>query len=205
MTFSQEIPDEGKALETKIGRYSREHPHYVRSYILDITFSLVAGVLLFYFIGGTQMDDADRLSRISGAVTLSESQLTQAVKSSGALAYWLGPISGSKYTLVISKEGQAIITYLPNGEGLEKQGERRLIVTTDVSSNSVGPLESQASQVKSLDLTAQGEATYSFDSYLPDHVVITLPNSAGHVRIYYPTTRTAGNILLDAQSLIRIP
>jgi len=150
------------------------------------------------------MDQADRLSRISGAVALSESQLTQAVKSSGALAYWLGPISGSKYTLVISKEGQAIITYLPEGKGIEKQGERRLIITTDVSSNSVGPLESQASQVKSLDQTAQGEATYSFDGYVPDHVVIALPNRGGHVRIYYPTNRTAGNILLDAQSLIRI-
>lgn len=202
--LAQEIPDEGKALETKVGRYSREHPGYIRRYVIDIGVSLFAGVLLFYFIGGTQLDEADRLSRISGAVTLSESQLTQAVKSSGALAYWLGPISGSKYTLVISEEGQAVITYLPNGEGIDKQGERRLIITTDINSNSVGPLESQATQVKSLDQTAQGEVTYSFDGYVPDHVVITLPNRGGHVRIYYPTTRTADNILLDAQSLIRI-
>jgi hypothetical protein len=161
-------------------------------------------VLLFYFIGGTQLDEQDRLSRVSGAVTLSEAQLIHVVKTSGAIAYWLGPISGSKYTLVITKEGEAIITYLPDGKGIEKAGERRLIVQTDTHAKSAGPLISAETEVSTLkDSTANG-AYYSFDRYAPDHVVISLPNKDSQVRIYYPTTRSQGNIQLDAESLILI-
>jgi hypothetical protein len=204
VTSSEGDSTETEAPETTVHRYSREHPHFIRNYLLSIALSLVLGVLLFYFIGGSRIGEEDRLSQVSGAVTLSESQLVHVVKKSGVIAYWLGPISGSKYTLVVSKKGEAIITYLPNGQGIEKPGERRLIVATDTNSHSVGPLVSSETEVTNMKDSTPGGAFYSYDRYSPDYVIISLSSKRGHVRIYYPSTRTPSNIQLDAESLILI-
>lgn len=190
--------------ESKVHRFSREHPHFFRNYAVSIAFSLLTGVLLFYFVGGSELAEEESLSRVSGAVTLSEEQLVQEIKKTGVVAYWLGPISGSKYTLVIAKKGEAIITYLPNGKGIDKPGERRLIVKTDTNVHSVGPLVSAETEVSNVKESTSGGSYYSFDRYLPDHVVISLPAKGGQVRIYYPTRRDPGSIQLDAESLVLI-
>lgn len=204
VTSDSEYEPTSELPESTVHRFSREHPHFLRNYAISIALALFVGVLLFYFIGGSELAEENRLNRVSGAVTLSEAQLVQAVKAAGAVAYWLGPISGSKYTLVISKKGEAIVTYLPGGKGIDNQKAHRLIVKTDTDVNSVGPLTSSETEVSNVKESTPGGAYFSYDKYLPDHVVISLPNKGGHVRIYYPTTRSPDNIQLDAESLILI-
>ncbi len=204
VTLDSENKPDSEVQESKVHRYSREHPHFVRNYVFSIALALLLGVLLFYFVGGSESAEEEQLNRVSGAVTLSEAQLVNAVKSAGAVAYWLGPISGSKYTLVISKKGEAIVTYLPNGEGIDNQKEHRLIVKTNTKIDSVGPLTSSQTEVSNVNESTPSGAYYSYDPYLPDHVVISLPNKGGHVRIYYPTRRSPNYIALDAESLILI-
>ncbi len=188
----------------KIKRYGRDHPHLLRNLLLDVAISLLLGVGIFQFYEN-QRDLASGVSgQREGTVTLSARDLVSEVKRAGEKAYWLGPISGSRYGLIISKTGGAIITYYSGGVGLGDVKESRLIIKSSTGPNSLRPLKDAGNQFNNTQDSTNSGLIYAYDKSFRDHVEITLPDSRGNVLIFYPSTRSPANIQLDVESLILI-
>jgi hypothetical protein len=202
--MASETNASGHDVKSAFSRYRRDHPHFKRHLLIDAVLSLIFGVAVFQISGYAHGNSSQYSIQLTGAVTLSADQLVAEVKRAKVVAYWLGPISGSKYSLVASRSGEAVITYLSGGEGLENPAQHNLIIETNVNSVVVGPLMGAQSAFSNSEGSTSGGAVFAYDKYVPDHSVITLPRAGGHVLIYYPTNRSPSTILLDAESLIRI-
>lgn len=97
----------------------------------------------------TASSNSDRqdLIRTSGAQALTAVELTDLVKRQGLTAYWLGPISGSKYTLVATDADRVTISYLSGGLGIGDADQRNLVMETVADGASKGALLADNSEV----------------------------------------------------------
>ena len=204
VSITPEVAEATPLPEGKIARYSRSHPHFLRNLLLDVAISLLLGVGIFQYYEIALQESAGVQNNRIGAVTLSASQLVAEIRSAHAVAYWLGPIAGSRYGLVISKTGSSVITYYSGGLGLENVKESRLIVKSSTRPNALRPLEDTGNQFNNTQNSTKAGRSYAYDKSFRDRVEITLPNRGGNVLIFYPSIRSPANIQLDVESLYLI-
>ncbi len=204
MSLTPELVEAAAPPKGRIARYSRDHPHIIRNLLLDIAISLLLGAGIFQFFENERQGTSSSAIQISGAVTLSASELVSDVKRVHGTAYWLGPISGSRYGLVISKSGTAVITYYSGGLGLENVTESRLIIKSNTRPSSLRPLVDMGNQFNNTQVSTNAGLIYAYDKSFRNHVEITLPKDGGSVLIFYPSIRSPANIQLDVESLILI-
>jgi len=120
------------------------------------------------------------------------------------LAYWLGPISGSKYTLVANTEGKVTVSYLSDGRGLDDPAQRNLVIETSGYGVSAGVLLSGESEfTNATDSTVTGN-TFSYNKSLADHMTVQIKADGRQVFIGYPQTRTSLTMKTDAEALAKI-
>lgn len=204
MSITPEVVEAASPPEGKIARYSRSHPHFLRNLLLDVAISLLLGVGIFQYYESARQESVGVQNNRIGAVTLSASQLVAEIRNARAVAYWLGPISGSRYGLVISKSGSAVITYYSGGLGLDNVIESRLIIKSSTRPSTLRPLKDTSNQFNNTQDSTNAGLIYAYDKSFRDHVEITLPNRGGNVLIYYPSIRSPANIQLDVESLYQI-
>jgi hypothetical protein len=95
--------------------------------------SLLGFVLVVVLFGGALVFNhyqVNNSANIQGKVAMSEDLLINTVKAHHATVYWSGPQAGAKYTLILTKTGQAFVRYLPNGKGLEATTNTFRIIAT---------------------------------------------------------------------------
>lgn len=144
------------------------------------------------------------LIQTSGAEALTAIALTDLVIKEKLIAYWLGPISGSKYTLVANRAGRVTISYLSGGLGIDEPHQRNLLIQTIGFGRRSGVLPSEESEIdNATDSTVTGN-TFSYDNSLRDHMTVQIKAGEHHVLVVYPQTRSPLTMQTDAEALERI-
>lgn len=184
--------------------FNRTHPYFKWLMTFDaiLSVSLVLGGIAIYSqtVGKSHED----FLKLFGALALTAEELTNVVKSQGIEAYWLGPISGSEYTIVKSADGAIVITYLSNGKGILDQHQKNLIFQTETDLSRKGMLVSNESRATNeFDVSVTGN-TYSYDRLDPDHMLVRIKGNKSRVWVYYPTKRDAIRMEIDADALQKV-
>lgn len=195
--------DPHKWVEFSRARYHRRNPDAKRNLIIDV---VVTSILIVAMLFGFKVlqESHQTLLKSSGAKAISADELVSQIKDQNLVAYWLGPISGSKYSLVTTEKGQVVITYLSNGEGISESQIRKLVVVTRVDSEIDRALvNSENIFTNSNEKTNVGNV-FSYDTSIMNYMRVDIKNQKQKVLVYYPTPRKATNMQLDAESLIRI-
>jgi len=139
-----------------------------------------------------------------GAVSMSAEELIGVVKSEDIEAYWLGPISGSRYTIVRSVDGTVVITYLSDGKGILDHHQKNLIFQTEADTSNKQALVSNENQrTNEFDVSVTGN-TFSYDRLDPDHMVVKIKGNKHRVWVYYPTMHDAERMEIDADALQKV-
>lgn len=185
-------------------RYGRSHPLF-KWYLGAIAlFSVVSMTGVMALTTAESRAAREVLIQTSGAEALTATELTDLVIKEKLIAYWLGPISGSKYTLVANRAGSVTISYLSGGHGIDNPQQRNLLIETTGLGRRSGVLPSEESEIdNATDSTVTGN-TFSYDNSLRDHMRVQIKDSEHHVLVVYPQTRTPLIMQTDAEALERI-
>lgn len=184
--------------------YGRSHPLF-KWYLGAIAlFSVVSITGVMALTTAESRAARNVLIQTSGAETLTATELTDLVIKEKLIAYWLGPISGSKYTLVANRTGRVTISYLSGGLGIDNPHQRNLLIETTGLGRRSGVLSSEESEIdNATDSTVTGN-TFSYDNSLRDHMSVQIKVSEHHVLVVYPQPRTPLTMQTDAEALERI-
>jgi hypothetical protein len=182
-------------------KYDRVHPHFKWYLGLDALGSvlLVSFVLVpvTYGAGSVQHNLAMR----SGAVAMSADQLTKLIKQENLTAYWLGPISGSKYSLVTTHTGKIIITYLSNGDGIANLHQSNMVIATVNDKANTSALITDNQELNNAnDLVVTGNI-FSYNKDNLDHMTVQFRAEKTRVMIFYPGPRSLLSLETDAEGL----
>lgn len=180
-------------------RYRRSHPHLIRNLSLDVVLSLVIGFVGFQLVDHrTSATDRAEDSRV---IAMSSDKLIALVKKHRDPVYWLGPISGNKYSFNQNADDVDIVSYLPKGSSLSNVNQRKLTVKTyktlEAYATHIHPLVG-ANSTKFV--TAKGNTVES-DEALMDVETVTLSGRPEIVVIRYPTMQTAETLIKNADEL----
>lgn len=168
-----------------------------------VALSLIAVVDVF-FLSGASTHRNRILAQRSGAVALSADELVDVVRSEKLVAYWLGPISGSKYTLVASGNGVVTVTYLSGGTGIDNPFQNNLVFETVGNNNLKSALVAPSSEVDNARVKTVTGNTFSYDRYLTDHMKVQIKGNPLQVIVFYPHLRSVSSIQTDVDALQRV-
>lgn len=127
------------------------------------------------------------LAQRSGVVTLSANELVNLVRNEKLVAYWLGPISGYKYTIIYSNRRGIIISYVPQGVSFNTSDRYNLTVETySKSRTSELPGKSNLSSGKDDFLTSNGGVSSIYSDH-PQTVKYAVPRTDKYVEVQYPS------------------
>lgn len=184
--------------------YGRSRPHFAwhLSIVAIVSVVLVSGVMALSTAAAN--NTRNLLMETSGAQSLSAEQLTDLVAKEKLLAYWLGPISGSTYTLVANTSGKVTVSYLSGGRGIDDPSKRNLVIDTSGVGVLPGAILSGDSEfTDATDSTVTGN-TFSYDRSLADHMTVQVKADGCRVFIGYPQIRSSLTMQTDAEALVKI-
>lgn len=147
---------------------------------------------------------SETLQTTSGIKALSAEELAATVMDEGRPVFWLGRLSGDRYTDITTKGGVDVITYLPQGVDPANLNQFGLIIKTyrdgKLFNTQLHPLLGPNSLV----VEHVGGVTVSYDPQIPDHSIVTFKDRPQIVTINYPGFQNPSTIVLDAQNLTSI-
>lgn len=185
-------------------RYDRLHPHFTRSLAIVALLSVISVTGAVTLATANSNATRQDLIRRSGAQTLTTVELTDLIVNEKLVAYWLGPISGSRYTIVATQAGIVTISYFSGGHGIDVANQRNLVIKTVTNIASKGALLAYNSEVNNAqDSTVTGN-TFSYNVFLLDHMTVQIQGSGYHVHVFYPQTRSALTMQTDAEAMLKI-
>jgi len=126
------------------------------------------------------------------------------VQDDHSIAYWLGPMSGYKYTLIATSKDEITISYLPHGLNVVKANEPRLTVTTYSNSSTMkSPICSRGDAITA----KSGEVCtnpITFDKDTMKEETVVIRGTDMRVVINYPSAQTVATMVKNGSSLTRI-
>ena len=168
------------------------------AFILLFSAAAVGGAFL---LSNVNSDKGKVLAQKSGALTLTAAELVSVVKKEKLVAYWLGPISGSKYTLVATDNGVVTITYLSGGKGLENPFQNNLVFETVSNGHLKAALVAPNTEVDNAKVKTVTGNTFSYDRYLTDHMKVQIKGKQLQVFVFYPDLHSVLSMQTDAEAL----
>lgn len=187
-----------------MGTESEVWRHPQRWFIALVGLLSAAAVAGAFFMsqGGIQKNKI--VAQRSGALTLSANELVALVKSEKLVAYWLGPISGSKYTLVATDNGIVTITYLSGGSGIENPFQNNLVFETVADENLKAALVAPGTEIDNSNVKTVTGNTFSYDRYLTDHMTVKIKGKHLQVFVFYPRMHSVSSMQTDAEALLQV-
>ncbi len=168
-------------------RYHRSHPHFKRNIAVDAIVSCLLVVILFGEINHVSENSRLQTLMRSGAIAMTAHQLVNHVKSASVDAYWFGPISGYKYTIIYVNPKEIIVSYVPQGVSLNTPDRYNLTVETySKSASNELPGKSNVSTDKDDFLTSSGAISSIYSDH-PQTVKYVVPRSDKYVEVQYPS------------------
>jgi len=183
---------------------SEGNRHRLRWFIAFVAVLSVASATGALAISNGNSHSLSLLAQRSGAQALSASELVNLVKEQKLVAYWLGPVSGSKYTLVASGNGLVTITYLSDGAGIDNPFQNNLVIETASNGNLKGALVAPSTEIDNAKVGIVTGNTFSYDKYIMDHMTVQLKEKQRQVLVFYPQLHSALSMQTDAEALLSI-
>lgn len=167
--------------------YSRSRPRFKLHLAVDAVLSMVLVFAVFEIATANSRHNLTDTLKSSGAVAFSAKELRDFVREEKLVAYWAGPNSADKYTLISTTAGEVTISYFPKNADIGKVDASTLVVQTHnhftaneaqaYSRDVAGPGSFQMSQGESGNSIEYNPAT-------PYRVLVTIKNQNSTVTIY---------------------
>lgn len=175
-------------------RYSRSRPRFGLHLAIDAILSIVIVLAAFqFFTFISNRESADSL-KISGAIAMSGGQLVSFLHHEKLSAYWVGPETDTKYTLIATTPGEVTITYFPKNADIAQLGSGSLVVQTHrrVSASDTEAYAQDVSGLGSflLNQGSEGNAIH-YNPATPTRVILTFKDKFEAVTIIDPTPQAS--------------
>ena len=175
-----------------LGKKKSAAPKTVALMILS---ALVSSFLTYAFINGSTAAPVVTASNftevIAGKVSLTESELVDAVKQLGVDVYWAGPVKNAKYTLAVPADGQAYVRYLPNGQGIEDTKPNYVVIATYTTADAFTATQAAGNTSNGMTfVNSEGAAVY-YNKDAPTNVYVAYPNLNYQIEVFDPIATTA--------------
>lgn len=154
-----------------------------------ITFILTLSVSSLF--APNTMDSTTLAAKISGGVALSEGELKTVVKQIGQKVYWVGPMSGAKYTINAQNFNSIYVRYLANGKGISDQTPKYRVIATYKESNGYNSTLSAGNQADGLSFTNPNGSAVYYNKQVPTNVYVAFKGKPYQIEIFDPNAKTA--------------
>lgn len=183
-----------------LSRYERAHPHFIRYLALDavVTVAVVFGVFQFVQGNASTIESQEPLEMSAG----SSSALIAQTNHEKLDAYWLGPISGYKYTLNDQQSGIVDIFYWPASSGNSDPHNYLYEVKTyqdrKIWNAHTHPILASAN---TSEIAIKNGVSIRINRSSMKGVIATYTNKPEILAIAYPTAQTLDSMIKDVESL----
>lgn len=167
--------------------YSRSHPRLKLHLAVDAILSMALVFTVFEIATANSRHNLTDTLKSSGVVAFSAKELRDFVREEKLVAYWVGPNSSDKYTLISTTPGEVTVSYFPKNADIGKVDPATLVVQTHhhftakeaqaYSQDVAGPGSFQMSQGDSGNSIMYNPAT-------PYKAMVTIKNQNATVTIY---------------------
>jgi len=123
----------------------------------------------------------------SGQVALTEAELRSAVKTLGGSIYWAGPMPNALYALDHIANGQILVRYLPDGEGLTDVEQNYRVVATYQDANAFKTMQTAGKLETGVSTTNPDGSLIYYAKATPSHVYLAFKGLAFQIEIFDPT------------------
>lgn len=94
------------------------------------TIVLICGLVFGGFYFGTHYKKPNQTLLTQGRIALTEKGIRDVVVKNNLTAYWVGPVTGSHYSIFVPKPGVAVVRYIPSGASVTNASpDFRLVAT----------------------------------------------------------------------------
>lgn len=111
-------------------RYGRSRPRFKTHLAIDAFLSMALVFALFQVVSAPSRHELSDALKNSGAVAFSASDLQKFVHEENLTAFWTGPRSDYKYTVVATTPGEVTISYFPQNADIHRVDASVLVVQT---------------------------------------------------------------------------
>jgi len=140
---------------------------------------------------GVPTNEASANPTISGQVALTEAELRSAVKTHGVPIFWAGPMPGARYALDHIANGQELVRYLPNGEGLNDVKQNYRVIATYQDANAFETMQTAGKLDTGVSITNPDGSLIYYAKATPTHVYLAFQGLAFQIEIFDPTPGVA--------------
>jgi hypothetical protein len=193
-----------EAVTTKPNQKTWPRKLAIRAVIASaLTASLLTGGVAYLIISltGSQISEA---GATLGQVALSESQLRDQIISKKLTAYWVGPVSNAKYSLIANSNGQVFVRYLLDGKGLEDTNAKYLVVATYPQSDAFSITKAAGNQPNAISFTNVDGAQVFYSKSFASNVYVAYPDVPYTIEIFDPTDGGALSLATTAGVIQKI-
>jgi len=193
-----------KKEETIAYKYNHAHPRFKWYLLMDavLTSLLIYGGVVFASQPASILRSV-HLMKV-GAASLSLTQMTDHFKDGNKTAYWLGPMSSTKYTHVDNSNSRIAITYWPLNSNTDVMAQSKFTIETFMDplayATSLHPL---ADPNSAKIVTANG-TTVEFNQASLNYEKVTFKNEPEIVIIDYPTWQLETTLMNNAEALKKV-
>ena len=147
------------------------------------------------------MDTTTMAARISGGVALTESQLHDVVRQIKQRVYWVGPMSGARYTINAQNFNSIYVRYLPDGKGISDQTPRYRVIATYKEANAYNSTLSAGNQSNGLSFTKPDGRVVYYNKQVPTNVYVAFKSDPYQMELFDPDAKKSLELANSATAL----
>lgn len=187
--------------ETIAYRYNRAHRYF--KWYLGLDMVLTSLLVFGGFAFASQPASSSQTTQLQhfGAVAMSSTELTNHIQAGNTMAYWLGPISGYKYTHIDNSLSVITVTYWAKDADINFATESKLTITTydniGAYTTSVHPLEDP----NTAKIVSASGTTVRFDEAAMNYEIVTFKGKPEIIVVNYSTWQLAMTLMKNAEAL----
>lgn len=167
--------------------YSRSRPRFKLHLAVDAVLSMALVFAIFHIATASSRHNFSEALKSSGAVAFSAKELRDFVEEEKLVAYWAGPNSAGKYTVISTTAGEVTISYFPKDADISKVDASILVVQTHshFTANEAQAYSRDVAGAGSFQMS-QGESGNSieYNPATPYKAMVTIKNKNSTVTIY---------------------
>lgn len=182
-----------------LSRYQRSHPHFIRNMSIDLILSLAIGFAGFQVV--SSRISTPKPLEYSQVRALTSEQFVALVKTHKDPVYWLGSLSGNKYSFEQNVEDIDIVSYLPKGSSLSNVNQRKMTIKTYKNPAAYASHIHPLVGADAFRLATSEGNIVEFDRNQMDIETVILRDRPQIVVIRYPIMQTSDTMIRNADRL----
>jgi len=188
-------------------RYSRSRPRFKLHLAVDAILSMALVFAIFQISTSSSRHSVTDALKNSGAAAFSATELEKFIKEENLVAYWAGPKSTDKYTLISTVPGEVTISYFPKNADIHKVDSTILVVQTH------NHFTADEAQTYSRDVSGPGSFLMNqgtegnavqYNPATPNKVTVTIKNRFSTVTIFNSVPEAALALAMQTGAIQKV-